>query len=79
MATTAWINKQKKREAMVKKYADGAGQAPARFQPDAIAHAVRDHRAVPWRAPQVQGLAHHAAGTGECRANPGTEESKLVS
>ena len=56
MATKAWIAKQKRREALVKKYADirrqlkkeknfaGAGQAAARFQPDALAQPLPAHR-----------------------------------
>src|SRR2546423_14661126 len=56
----------------------GHRQAAARLEPDALAPALSDHRPLPRKSAQVQGLAHHASRAGIGRADPRIEEGKLV-
>ncbi len=90
MATKAWVAKQKRREALVKKYADLRRQLKKEKNFAALAKLPRDSS--PTRShnrcqltgrsrgvsAQVQGFAHHASRAGAGRQNPGSEESKLV-
>ena len=82
MATKAWVNKQKRREALVKKYADVRRQLKKEKNYAALAKLPRDSSPtrshnrcqftgrVARRAAEVQGLPHHAprAGAGRARS-----------
>ncbi len=90
MATTAWVVKQKRREALVKKYAElrrqleeaeelrRIGEAAARFQPDAVAQPLSIDGPFARRAAEVQNLADHASGIGAGRQDPRPQEGELV-
>ena len=86
MATKAWIAKQKRREAIVTKYADIRRQLKKEKNFAGLAKLPRDSS--PTRShnrcqitgrskavlSQVQGVAHHAAGTGAVGLYPRAEE-----
>jgi hypothetical protein len=88
MATTAWIVKQKRREALVKKYADIRRQLKKEKNYAALAKLPRDssptrsHNRCQLtgrsRAAKVQGLPHHAPRAGPGRKDSRDEEGKLV-
>ena len=91
MATKAWISKQKRREALVTRFAEVRRKLKKEKNYAALANLPRDSS--PTRshtrceltgrshgdAPQVQGLPDHAPGVGPGRQNPGAQEGKLVS
>src|SRR5438067_13508399 len=56
----------------------GHRQAASRLEPDALASALSDHRPLPRKSAQVQGLADHASRAGIGRADTRIEEGKLV-
>ena len=91
MATKAWVAKQKRREALVAKFADvrrqlkkeknfaALAKLPRDSQPDALAQPLPAHRPLQGHAAEVQDLPHHAPRAGAGGQDPGTEEGELVS
>lgn len=90
MATKAWITKQKRRSLLVLQYADIRRKLKKEKNYAGLAKLPRDSS--PTRShnrcqltgrshafpAEVQGVAHHAAGTGAGREDPGAAEGQLV-
>ena len=90
MATKAWISKQKRREALVTRFAEVRRKLKKEKNYAALANLPRDSSPTRSRrrcqltgrshgdAAQVQGLADHAAGVGPGRQDPRAQEGELV-